>query len=104
MRGKDERKCSLALGRQGWRLGLLCSRKLSLRDNPFIQSIIEEDFYHQMVSFSATRIFLVQRGLHLLESHGSSYSCAKGGCFGFMACDSLSLLLALGKIDVSIGR
>jgi hypothetical protein len=41
---KDERKCSLALGRQGWRLGLLCSRKLSLRDNPFIQSIIEEDF------------------------------------------------------------
>jgi hypothetical protein len=27
----------------------------------------------------------------------------KRGCFGFMACDSLSLL-ALGKIDVSIGR
>jgi hypothetical protein len=37
MRGEDERKCSLALGRQGWRLGSLCSRKLSLRDTLYTE-------------------------------------------------------------------
>jgi hypothetical protein len=102
MRGEDERKCSLALGRQGWRLGLLSSRKLSLRDTPLnrveLRRILSANCViqcHQDI-FSSNKTPLAGIPWIFL------FMC-KRGCFGFMACDSLSLL-ALGKIDISIGR
>ncbi len=90
--GEDERKCLLS---SSWKarveVRLTMLKKAKIERYPFYTEYNWGGSYHQIVSFSATSISLVQRGLHLLESHGSSYSCVKGVCFAFMAPDSLYL-------------